>query len=88
MANVRWNLVIPEETDRSVRMLIARNGGRKGDLSRFVQDLVKQKIFEEEAAAAKAANADIPQEELQAMIDEAVDWARYGEGRFVDSGRS
>ena len=32
----RWNLVISNDTDRSVRSYLARTGGRKGDLSRFV----------------------------------------------------
>ncbi|MXW69965.1 MAG: hypothetical protein F4Z74_00730 [Acidobacteria bacterium] len=32
----RWNLVVGGETDRSVRSYLARTGGKKGDLSRFV----------------------------------------------------
>ncbi len=76
MAAVRWNVAVSPETDRSVRMLIAEQGGRKGDLSRFIEDAVRDAIFRETAAAAKTANADVPQEELEAMIDEAVRWAR------------
>ena len=32
----RWNLVIPDKTDCMVRTYIASNGGKKGDLSKFV----------------------------------------------------
>jgi hypothetical protein len=32
----RWNLSIPEETDRMVRSYLARIGLEKGDLSKFV----------------------------------------------------
>ena len=76
MSNVRWNLAVSEEVDRSVRMYLAESGGRKGDLSRFVEEAVRDQIFLQAVAEAKAANADMPQEELEAMIDEALDWAR------------
>ena len=37
----RWNLSIPEQTDRAVRTFLARTGGKKGDLSRFVDEAVR-----------------------------------------------
>jgi len=38
----RWNLVIPEKTDRAVRTYLARTGGKKGDLSKFVDEAVRR----------------------------------------------
>ena len=38
----RWNLVIADDTDRHVRSYLARTGGKKGDLSRFVDRAVSQ----------------------------------------------
>lgn len=76
MPNVRWNLAVSEDVDRSVRMYLAESGGRKGDLSRFVEEAVRDQIFHQAVAEAKAANADTPQDELETMIDEALDWAR------------
>lgn len=76
MANVRWNLAVSEDVDRSVRMYLAESGGRKGDLSRFVEEAVRDQIFHQAVAEAKAANANTPQEELESIIDEALDWAR------------
>ncbi|MDE0680524.1 MAG: hypothetical protein OXI11_09985 [Gammaproteobacteria bacterium] len=34
-----------DDTDRSVRSFLARAGGKKGDLSRFVDRAVRQAIF-------------------------------------------
>ena len=34
----RWNLSIQDETDRKVRVYLARKGLKKGDLSSFVED--------------------------------------------------
>jgi hypothetical protein len=73
----RWNIAVSPETDRSVRMYLAEQGrGKKGELSRFIEDAVRKEVFQRTVAEVKAANAHIPQEELEAIIDEAVEWAR------------
>ena len=54
---IRWSLSIPEATDRAVRMHLARNGGRKGDLSRFVDEAVRRRIFDLTVGQVKDRNA-------------------------------
>jgi len=77
MSNVRWNIAVSPDTDRSLRMfLAAQGGGRKGDLSRFIEEAVRAHILERSAAQAKAANADVPETDLAAIVAEAVQWAR------------
>lgn len=76
METVRWNIAVSADTDKSLRILLATQGGRKGDLSRFIEEAVRARIFEMTAERAKAANADVPEAELEAMIDEALEWAR------------
>ena len=77
MATTRWNLAVSTETDQSLRMFLAsQGGGRKGDLSRFVEEAVRSHILERSAEEAKTANADVSETELAAMVDEALDWAR------------
>jgi hypothetical protein len=44
---------------------------RKGDLSRFIEDAVRWRMFDSAVQAVKASNADIPPEDLQTAIDEA-----------------
>lgn len=68
----RWNLVISDDTDRSVRGYLARTGGKKGDLSRFVDRAVRQAIFWETLDSVWQRNKDLSQNEAQALADEAV----------------
>ena len=73
---VRWSLVISKETDTSLRRHLARKGMRKGDLSKFVEDAVRWRVLDQPVADTKAANADVPAEEIEDAIAEAVQAAR------------
>ena len=73
MSATRWNLVVSQSTDIALRQFLAsQGGGRKGDLSRFVEEAVRAHILELTAAQAKAANADVDQDTLDSAIDEAL----------------
>ena len=74
----RWNLSIPEETDRAVRMFLARNGGKKGDLSRFVDEAVRRRVFDLTVSQVKERNAELDQREILGLIDEEVSAVRAG----------
>ncbi len=77
MASTRWNVAVSVETDQALRMFLAsQGGGRKGDLSRFVEEAVLAHILELSAEDAKAANAGVSEADLAAMVDEALDWAK------------
>ena len=77
MSTVRWNIAVSPDTDQSLRMFLAsQGGGRKGDLSRFIEEAVRAHILELTAEQVKAANAGISEVEMAAMVDEAVQWAR------------
>lgn len=77
MSTVRWNLAVSPEVDRSVRMFIAaQGGGRKGDLSRFIEQAVRAYLLEQAAGQAKQAAGQFDAQELDGLIDEAVAWAR------------
>ena len=61
----RWSLSIPEETDRAVRTFLARNGGKKGDLSRFVDEAVRRRMLDLTVSHIKDRNTRYdPQETL------------------------
>lgn len=68
----RWNLVIPEETDRSVRSYLARTGGENGDLSEYVDRAVRQAVFWDTVENIQGRNKDLSPEEAQTLADEAV----------------
>ncbi|MFI4957513.1 MAG: ribbon-helix-helix domain-containing protein [Gammaproteobacteria bacterium] len=74
---VRWNIAVSQDTDQALRMFLAsQGGGRKGDLSRFVEEAVRGHVFELIAEQAKAENAHVSEDDLLAIVNEAVDWAR------------
>jgi hypothetical protein len=77
MATVRWNIAVSQDTDQSLRLFLAnQGGGRKGDLSRFIEEAVRSHIMDLTIEQAKAANQDVSENELTVAIDEALLWAR------------
>jgi hypothetical protein len=77
MTSIRWNIAVSPDTDQAVRMYLAgQGGGRKGDLSRFIEKAVRAHILELTVEQAKAANAEVDEAELVSIVAEAVQWAR------------
>ena len=75
MDSVRWNIAVSPDTDQSVRMFIAaQGGGRKGDLSRFIEEAVRSYLLEKAVAQAKTAASSMGESELTDLIEEAVQW--------------
>ncbi len=72
MSNIRWSVVIPEDTDRALRSYLARTGGRKGGLSRFVDDAVLTRLFELTVEDVKERNRAQSQGEILEAIEEAL----------------
>lgn len=79
MPTVRWNLAVSADTDQAVRMFLAsQGGGRKGDLSRFIEEAVRSYLFERAVEQAKVAASGMSEDEVADLVDEAVQWARKG----------
>ena len=77
----RWNLSIPEKTDRTVRTFLARTGGKKGDLSRLVDEAVRRRVLDLTVRGIKDRNARYDQQDILNLIDEEVDAARARRSR-------
>lgn len=77
MSQIRWNIAVSPDTDQSLRMFLAsQGGGRKGDLSRFIEEAVRAHILELTAEQVKAANVGVTESNMTAMVDETIQWAR------------
>jgi hypothetical protein len=50
---VRWSLKVSRETDEALRAHLGQTGGRKGDLSKFVQEAVQARLKAERRAVGK-----------------------------------
>lgn len=72
----RWSLKVSRETDIALRTLLATRGGKKGDMSRFVEDAVNREVLRETIRDIQARNADADPDELQSLIDEELEIAR------------
>jgi len=77
MATIRWNLAVSEETDRAVRDYLASNKTISNEgLSEFIESAVCSYLFEQEVEKAKAATAGMDEQQINSLIDEAIDWVR------------
>ena len=74
----RWNLSIPEETDRLVRTFLARNGRKRGDLSRFVDEAVRRRVQDLTVEQVKDRNAAHDQQAIFDLLDDEVAAGRAG----------
>jgi len=72
----RWTVSVSKDTDITVRSFLAQRGMKKGDLSKFIEEAVKWRIFDQTIAEARSKFADIAPAELEGLIDEAVAAAR------------
>jgi hypothetical protein len=72
--HARWNLVVSQDTDNSLRKFLAEHRlARKVELSRFVEEAVRGRIFETAVAKAKAKNRGRSLKEIQDAVDEALE---------------
>lgn len=77
MNTVRWNVAVSADTDQSLRMFLAsQGGGRKGDLSKFIEEAVQAHILELSAKQAKTANSHLSEADIDEAVEEALTWAR------------
>ena len=71
-AAVRWNIKVSKETDLTLRTFLGSKGAKKGDLSKFIEEAVRWRVFHRTVQDIKARNADTDPDELQGIIDDAV----------------
>jgi hypothetical protein len=69
---VRWNIKVSKETDLSLRTFLGAQGMKKGDLSKFIEDAVRWRVFHRTVQEIKSRNANNNPEELQRIVDDAV----------------
>ena len=67
----RLTVTFSRETDLALRSFLGAQGMRKGDLSKFIEDAVRWRMFDQAVQAVKAHHAAVDQLDLQAAIDEA-----------------
>ncbi|MEW6689559.1 MAG: ribbon-helix-helix domain-containing protein [Pseudomonadota bacterium] len=69
---IRWTIKVSKETDLSLRTALGAQGMKKGDLSKFVEDAVRWRLFDRRVESLRDSFRGVPAAELQAAIDQAV----------------
>jgi hypothetical protein len=73
----QWTLNVSRETDEDLRDFLKQEGKTGPDaISKFVQEAVQERIFNEAARRAKEANSRFSEEEILRAVDESLEWAR------------
>ena len=69
---VRWNIKVSKETDLILRTFLGSQGMRKGDLSKFIEEAVRWRVFSRTVQDIKAKNAGLDLDHLREIVDEAL----------------
>lgn len=72
----RWSLKVSRQTDIALRTLLATRGGKKGDLSRFIEDAVDREVLREMAQDIRVRNTDLQPDEIMRLVDEETSLVR------------
>jgi Ribbon-helix-helix domain len=70
--SIRWTIKVSKGTDISLRSYLAQHGLKKGDLSKFVEEAVRWRVLDKTVAEVRERNANAPDKEIEAAIDEAL----------------
>ena len=68
----RLTIVWSKDTDLALRSYLGAQGLKKGALSKFVEDAVKWRLFDQTVDQAREAFASVPAGELRDTIDDAI----------------
>lgn len=72
----RLTITWSKQTDLALRSFLGAQGMKKGDISKFIEEAVRWRIFDQTVREAREAFADVPPDELQKMIDDAIEDVR------------
>lgn len=70
--STRWNLVISEQTNVAVRSFLAQRGFKKGDLSNFVEEAVRWRVFDQTVTQARAGFDALEPQDAENLLEEAL----------------
>jgi hypothetical protein len=69
---IRWSVKVSRETDLALRTFLGARGMKKGDLSKFIEEAVRWRVFHGAVQDIKTRNAHNGPNELQRIVDDSV----------------
>ncbi|MGA3327101.1 MAG: ribbon-helix-helix domain-containing protein [Terriglobia bacterium] len=76
LETTRLTISWSKQADLALRSFLGARGVKKGDISRFIKEAVRWRIFHQTVTEAREAFVDVPPDEIQKMIDEGVEDVR------------
>jgi pantothenate kinase-related protein Tda10 len=73
---IRLTITWSKEADHALRSYLGAQGMKKGDISKFIEEAVRWRIFHQTVREARESFADVSPDELQRLIDESVEDVR------------
>ena len=67
----RWTVSVSKDTDTALRVFLAQRGMKKGDMSKFIEESVRWRVFDQSMTEAQSKFSDMSSTDLQSLIDEA-----------------
>ncbi len=74
--NTRLTISWSKQADLALRSFLGAQGMKKGDLSKFIEEAVRWRIFHQTVREARESFEDVSPDDLQKQIDEAVEEVR------------
>jgi len=72
----RLTITWSKDTDLTLRSFLGAQGLKKGALSKFIEEAVRWRVFRQTINATRESFADIPADQLQKEIDNAIEAVR------------
>jgi len=72
----RLTITWSKEADHALRSFLGAQGMKKGDISKFIEEAVRWRIFHQTVRQARQAFAGVSPDKLQKMIDESTEDVR------------
>jgi len=74
--NTRLTISWSKQADLALRSFLGAQGMKKGDLSKFIEEAVRWRIFHQTVREARENFEDVSPDDLQKQIDQAVEEVR------------
>ena len=68
-AEARWNLKVSQTLDTDLRTFLAERGGKKGDLSSFIEQAVAKALLRETLRDVHLRNQDLSEDDALALVE-------------------
>jgi hypothetical protein len=65
-------VIVDKDTDIDLRTYLASQGMKKGDLSKFIEEAVRWRLFHSALTDVRSSFEDLNSAAIEALVDEAI----------------